>query len=46
MKFKELTIAAFADALLLNLFLLFKLKIIKSEKIKDYKNQSENEHQR
>ena len=32
------------DALLLQISLLFKLKIIKFEKIKIYKSQSENEH--
>ena len=46
MKFKELTVAATIDALLLSIFLSFKSKIIKSEKMKTYKNQSENEYQR
>ena len=46
MKFKELIVAVIADALLLSISLSFKSKIIKSEKIKTYKNQSENEHQR
>ena len=44
MKFKKSIVAATADALLSSISLLFKLKIIKSEKMKAYKNQSENEH--
>ena len=44
MKFKKLIVAAAADALLSSIFLLFKSKIIKSEKMRIYKNQSENEH--
>ena len=44
MKFKKLTVAAAADILLSSISLSFKLKIIKSEKMKTYKNQSENEH--
>ena len=46
MKFKELTVAAVANALLSSISLLFKSKIIKSEKMRTYENQSENEHQR
>ena len=46
MKFKKLTVAATADALLSSISLSFKLKIIKSEKMRIYKSQSENEHQR
>ena len=46
MRFKELIVAAAADALLSSISLLFKLKIIKSEKMRAYKSQSENEHQR
>ena len=46
MKFKKLIVAAAVDALLSNISLSFKLKIIKFEKMKTYKNQSENEHQR
>ena len=38
MKFKKLTVAATADALLLNVFLSFKSKIIKFEKMKVYKS--------
>ena len=38
LKFKELTIATIADALLSSIFLSFKSKIIKFEKIKVYKN--------
>ena len=34
------------DALLSQIFLSFKFKIIKLEKIKTYRNQNENEHQR
>ena len=34
------------DVLLSQIFLLFKFKIIKLEKMRVYKNQSENEHQR
>ena len=34
------------DVLLSQISLLFKFKIIKSEKMKAYKDQSENEHQR
>ena len=45
MKFKELTVAAAVDALS-SIFLSFKSKIIKFEKMKTYKSQSENEHQR
>ena len=45
-KFKKLTVVAAADALLLNISLSFKSKIIKFEKMKAYKSQSENEHQR
>ena len=44
MRFKKLIVAAVADALLSNIFLSFKLKTIKSEKIKTYKSQSENKH--
>ena len=44
MRFKKLTVAAAADALLSSISLLFKSKIIKSEKIRTYTNQSENEH--
>ena len=44
MRFKKLTDAAAADALLSNISLLFKSKIIKSEKMRIYKNQSKNEH--
>ena len=44
MKFKKSTVAATANALLLNISLSFKSKIINSEKMKVYKNQSENEH--
>ena len=44
MRFKKLIVAAAADALLLNIFLLFKSQIIKSEKMKIYKSQSKNEH--
>ena len=46
MRFRKLTVAAAADALLLNIFLSFKSKIIKFKKMKAYKSQSENEHQR
>ena len=46
MKFKKSTVAVIADALLLSISLSFKSKIIKSEKMKISKNQSENEHQR
>ena len=46
MKFKELTVAATVDALLSSISLSFKSKIIESEKMKAYKSQSENEHQR
>ena len=46
MKFKKLIIAAVADALLLSISLSFKSKIIKFEKMKTYKSQSKNEHQR
>ena len=46
MKFRKLTVAVAADALLSSIFLSFKSKIIKSEKMRIYKNQSENEHQR
>ena len=46
MKFKKSTVAAAVDALLSSIFLSFKSRIIKSEKMKTYKNQSENEHQR
>ena len=44
MRFKNLIIAATVNALLSSISLLFKLKIIKFEKMKVYKNQSENEH--
>ena len=44
MRFKKSTVAAAADALLSNIFLSFKSKIIKSEKMRTYKSQSENEH--
>ena len=44
MKFKKSIVAAATDALFSNIFLLFKSKIIKSEKMKIYKSQSENEH--
>ena len=44
MRFKKLIVAATADALLSSIFLLFKSKIIKSEKMRAYKDQSENEH--
>ena len=44
MRFKKLTVAVTADALLLNISLSFKLKIIKFEKMRTYKSQSENEH--
>ena len=44
MKFKKSIVAAAADALLLSISLSFKLKIIKSEKMRTYKSQSENEH--
>ena len=44
MRFKKLTVAAIADALLSSIFLSFKSKIIKFEKIKAYKNQSKYEH--
>ena len=44
MRFKKSTVAAAADALLLNISLLFKSKIIKFEKMRTYKSQSENEH--
>ena len=44
MKFKELIVAAAVNALLLNIFLSFKSRIIKSEMMKVYKSQSENEH--
>ena len=37
-KFKELTVAAAVNALLSNIFLSSKLKIIKSEKIRTYKS--------
>ena len=46
MKFKKLIIAAAADALLSSISLSFKSKIIKFEKMKTYKSQNENEHQR
>ena len=46
MKFKKSIVAATIDALLSSIFLSLKLKIIKSEKMKTYKSQSENEHQR
>ena len=46
MKFKKLTVAVAADALLSSIFLSLNLKIIKSEKMRIYKSQSENEHQR
>ena len=45
-KFKKLTIAAAADVLLSSISLLFKSKIIKFEKMRTYKDQSENKHQR
>ena len=38
MKFKKSTVAAAADALLSSIFLSFKSKIIKSEKMRTYKN--------
>ena len=44
MKFKKLTIAVAADILLSSIFLLFKSKVIKFEKIKTYKSQSKNKH--
>ena len=44
MRFKKLIVAAAADALLSKISLSFKLKIIKFEKMKAYKSQSENEH--
>ena len=44
MKFKKLTVAAAVDALLSSISLSFKSKIIKFEKMKIYKSQSENEH--
>ena len=43
MTFKNLN-SAVVDALFLQILLLFKFKIIKFEKIKTYKSQSENEH--
>ena len=46
MKFKKSTVATAADALLLSISLSSKSKIIKSEKMRIYKSQSENEHQR
>ena len=46
MRFKKLIVAAAVNALLSNISLSFKSKIIKFEKMKTYKNQSENEHQR
>ena len=44
MRFTRLTIAVAADALLSSIFLSFKLKIIKSEKMKVDKSSSKNEH--
>ena len=44
MRFKKLIVATVVDALLSNIFLSFKSKIIKSEKMRTYKSQSENEH--
>ena len=43
--FKKLNATVAVDALLSQIILSFKLKIIKFEKMKTYKNQSENEHQ-
>ena len=43
-KFKKSIVAAAVNALLSNISLSFKSKIIKFEKMKAYKNQSENEH--
>ena len=44
--FKKSNAIVAVDALLLQITLSFKLKIIKFEKMRTYKNQSENEHQR
>ena len=44
--FKKLNATNAVDALLSQITLSPKLKIIKFEKMKTYKNQSENEHQR
>ena len=44
--FEKLNATVATDALLFQITLSFKLKIIKFEKMKIYKNQSENEHQR
>ena len=44
MKFKEAIITAVVNALLSSIFLLFKSKIIKFEKMRIYKIQSKNEH--
>ena len=44
MIFKKLNATVAVDALLSQITLSFKLKIIKLEKIKTYKDQNENEH--
>ena len=44
--FKKLNETVVIDALLSQITLLFKSKIIKVKKIRIYKNQSENKHQR
>ena len=46
MIFKKLDATIVIDSLLSQITLSFKLKIIKFEKMRTYKNQSENEHQR